>query len=229
MDRSDDRLSTNISSSWIQTTLYELIDIIGAGGGANEVDRIAGIMLNLGNTRRLRPSRRWARIKFVSPVEKSPVVAGSIAATDLGGNLDEQDAIPAQRGSLFKDTVDGHPRIKIGRLVAGKLRAKCHGFYFEVGKRASTGRTGGIWMINNIELTEAGRQYAAAYEIHYGSKNLRKAFELYKKILTDHPDTKEAGYAKSQIQNIVNTIVPKEERLDSQMDLAAAIFENVKD
>jgi hypothetical protein len=66
-------------------------------------------------------------------------------------------------------------------------------------------------------------------EIHYGIKNLREAFERYKKILADHSDTKEAGYAKSQIQNIVNTVVPKEERLDSQMDLTAAVFENMTD
>ena len=84
-------------------------------------------------------------------------------------------------------------------------------------------------MSDNTEQTEAGRQYAAAYEFHYKSQNLRKAFELYKEILADHPDTKEAGYAKSQIQNIVNSTVPKEEQLDTQMDLAAAFFENVKD
>ena len=84
-------------------------------------------------------------------------------------------------------------------------------------------------MSDNTEQTEAGRQYAAAYEFHYNSQNLRKAFELYKEIMADHPDTKEAGYAKSQIQNIVNTIVPKEERLDSQMDLAAAVFKKTTD
>ena len=84
-------------------------------------------------------------------------------------------------------------------------------------------------MSDNTEMTEAGRQYAAAYETHYGSKNLRDAFGLYKRILADHPDTKEAGYAKSQIQNIVNTVVPKEERLDSQMDLAATVFQKMTD
>ena len=84
-------------------------------------------------------------------------------------------------------------------------------------------------MNDNTEQTEAGRQYAVAYETHYKSQNLHIAFELYRKILADHPGTKEAGYAKSQIQNIVKTIVPKEERLDTQMDMAAAVFENLKD
>ena len=84
-------------------------------------------------------------------------------------------------------------------------------------------------MSNDTELTEAGRQYAAAYEIHYATKNLREAFGLYKGIIAAHPTTKEAGYAKSQIQNIVNAVVPKEERLGIQMDLAAAVFERVAD
>lgn len=80
-------------------------------------------------------------------------------------------------------------------------------------------------MKDNTEFTEAGRQYAAAYDIHYGSNDLREAFKLYRKIMTDYPDTKEAGYAKSQIQNIVSIIVPKEERLEIQMDLASAVFD----
>jgi hypothetical protein len=96
MDHLDDRALNITNKLWVQTTLYELVDTIGAALGAGEVDRIAGIMLYLGNTRRLRPSQRWARIKFVSPVEKGPVVAGSVAATDPEGNLPGQDAIPAQ-------------------------------------------------------------------------------------------------------------------------------------
>ena len=84
-------------------------------------------------------------------------------------------------------------------------------------------------MSNDSELTEVGRQYAAAYEAHYKTKNLREAFKLYKAIMTAHPGTKEAGYANSQIQNIVNAVVPKEERLGVQMDLATAVFEHVAD
>ena len=84
-------------------------------------------------------------------------------------------------------------------------------------------------MSDDTELTGAGRQYAAAYEIHYATKNLLEAFKLYKAIMTAHPGTREAGYAKSQIQNIVNAVVPKEERLGVQMDLAAAVFERVAD
>ena len=84
-------------------------------------------------------------------------------------------------------------------------------------------------MSTNTKQIEAARQYATAYEIHYAHKNMGEAFKLYKEILTAYPDTKEAGYAKSQIQNIVNAVVPKEESLRVQMDLAAAAFERAAD
>jgi predicted translin family RNA/ssDNA-binding protein len=58
-------------------------------------------------------------------------------------------------------------------------------------------------MSDNTELTEAVRHFAAAYETRYGSKKLREAIERFKKILLDHPDIKESGYAKSLFQNIV--------------------------
>ncbi len=82
-------------------------------------------------------------------------------------------------------------------------------------------------MNHDTELTEAGRQYTAAYEIHYATKNLSEAFKRYKAIMTAHPGTKEAGYSESQIQNIVNVVVPKEERFGAQLDLAAAIFDQM--
>ena len=94
-------------------------------------------------------------------------------------------------------------------------------------EEALAGRIGGKGMREDTEMTEAGRHYAAAYKTHYETKDLRKAFELYKGVMVDHPNTKEAGYSKSQIQNIVNAVVPKEERLESQMDLASAVLDHV--
>jgi hypothetical protein len=70
----------------------------------------------------------------------------------------------------------------------------------------------------------ASRLYAEAYSMHYTDNDLRKAFELYKTIIINCPNTKEAGYAESQIQLIVNKVVPKEERLSLQMDMASARF-----
>ena len=66
-------------------------------------------------------------------------------------------------------------------------------------------------MRNDTGLTEASQKYAAAYAAHYETKDLREALELYRGIVAAHPDTQEAGYSRSQIQNIVNEVVPERE------------------
>lgn len=48
----------------------------------------------------------------------------------------------------------------------------------------------------------AGRLYSRAHDIHYVDKNYDRAYWLYKDIIDDFPDSKESGYAKTQIQNI---------------------------
>jgi hypothetical protein len=75
-------------------------------------------------------------------------------------------------------------------------------------------------MRNETELTEAGKQYAEAYAAHYTTKDLHEALELYKGIMAEHPNTKEAEYSRTQIQNIVQSVVPKERLLDAQVELA---------
>ena len=77
-------------------------------------------------------------------------------------------------------------------------------------------------MKNECIPTEAGEQYAAAYAAHYTEKNLHQALKLYKGIVTAHPNAPEAGYSHSQIQNIVNNVVPKQDLLDAQVELALA-------
>ena len=72
---------------------------------------------------------------------------------------------------------------------------------------------------------EAGQQYASAYDTHYMTKDIHKALELYEDIVADYPGTKEAGYSISQVQNIVNAVVPKEEIMDSLMGLARIHFD----
>jgi hypothetical protein len=70
------------------------------------------------------------------------------------------------------------------------------------------------------ETAGAHEQYAAAYEAHYGEKDLKGALGLYTAIVADHPGTPEADYSQSQIQNIVNGVVPKKELLDAQLAMA---------
>ena len=74
------------------------------------------------------------------------------------------------------------------------------------------------------ELTEAGRDYAAAYVTHNTDHDLPTALQLYLKVISAHPGTKEAGYARSQAQNIINATVPDQELLDAQVKLAVAYF-----
>lgn len=77
-------------------------------------------------------------------------------------------------------------------------------------------------MKNNNESTEASRQYASAYTVHYETKNLREALGHYRQIMTAYPETKEATYAESQIQNIVNSVVPAQVLFDAKVNLALA-------
>ncbi|UCF00904.1 MAG: hypothetical protein JSV14_10930 [Deltaproteobacteria bacterium] len=80
-------------------------------------------------------------------------------------------------------------------------------------------------MINNTILTEVGQQYATAYEAHYTTKDMYKAFKLYGRIIAAHPDTHEAGYSRSQLQNIVNAVIPKQKVMDALVELGLTHFE----
>lgn len=79
-------------------------------------------------------------------------------------------------------------------------------------------------MRNDTEPAEAGKRYTAAHLAHYTTKDLVEALGLYRDIIATYPDTREAGYSQSQIQNIVNAVVPKQEIFDAQVDLVLAIF-----
>ena len=80
-------------------------------------------------------------------------------------------------------------------------------------------------MINNTILTEASQQYATAYDAHYTTKDMYKAFKLYGRLIAAHPDTHEAGYSRSQVQNIVNAVVPKQKVMDALVELALTHLE----
>lgn len=80
-------------------------------------------------------------------------------------------------------------------------------------------------MENEIIPTEAGRQYATAYDAHYTIKDLHKAFDLYERVIADHPAAPEAEYSRSQVQNIVNAVVPKQQIANCLAKLAHAHFE----
>jgi rubrerythrin len=69
----------------------------------------------------------------------------------------------------------------------------------------------------------SGKLYSKAHDIHYLDKNIDRAYWLYKQIIDDFPDSKEAGYAKTQIQNIENSRnlekVKEEKKIKKQSDI----------
>ncbi len=79
-------------------------------------------------------------------------------------------------------------------------------------------------MRTNTELTETGRQYAAAYATHYTNRDLPMALQLYREVMASHPGDPEAAYSRTQIQNIINSVVPPQELLDAHIELAVAHF-----
>ncbi len=75
--------------------------------------------------------------------------------------------------------------------------------------------------------------YKNAYSIHYKEKNFDKALPLYQKIIEDFPNSAEAGYAKSQIDNVKNEIqitkIPDELNLEHNAEPNDKFFKtNVK-
>jgi len=81
-------------------------------------------------------------------------------------------------------------------------------------------------MISGTESSETGREYAMAYTAHYSDRDLPLALTLYEKLIAAHPDTQEAGFSRMQLQNIVNAVVPKEVRLEAQIELARQYCEH---
>ena len=81
-------------------------------------------------------------------------------------------------------------------------------------------------MKNKTVLTEAGRQYAEAYEKHYSGKDLYAALQIYKGVAASYPDSKEAEYSRSQIQNIIRDVVPGDVLYVTQLDMALKYANN---
>jgi hypothetical protein len=58
--------------------------------------------------------------------------------------------------------------------------------------------------------------------MHYKAKDLREALHLYRAVMAAHPGTQEAGYSRSQIDNIVKAVVPEQALMDAEVKLALA-------
>jgi hypothetical protein len=80
-------------------------------------------------------------------------------------------------------------------------------------------------MKNNNEATEASRQYAAAYTAHYTQGDLHLAFQLYTALMASHSGSQEESFSQMQIHNIAVALIPKQQLLDSQLELLRTHFE----
>jgi len=81
-------------------------------------------------------------------------------------------------------------------------------------------------MTDEKVLAEARQQYTTAHDAHYTAKDLHAAVELYKGVMVAHPDTREAAYSRAQLQNIAQSVVPRQELLDAQIELTLARLEH---
>lgn len=75
-------------------------------------------------------------------------------------------------------------------------------------------------MLKYNDTSEAARQYAEAYASHYTAVNLPEAIRAYCQLIKHHAGTIQAGYARAQVQNIANQVVPARELLAAQVGLA---------
>ncbi|MBU2552631.1 MAG: hypothetical protein KKB20_29730 [Proteobacteria bacterium] len=77
-------------------------------------------------------------------------------------------------------------------------------------------------MRDNTKQEKAGLNYEAAHTAHYKKKDLSEALDLYMGVMAAHPDTPEAEYSRTQIQNIAKSVVPKQELVDAERGLIIA-------
>lgn len=80
-------------------------------------------------------------------------------------------------------------------------------------------------MRKSTDSSEAVGQYAIAYAAHYIKRDLPRALQLYRAILKSHSESVEATYCRMQLQNLINSVVPKQDREDAQISLLLHCFE----
>jgi hypothetical protein len=68
-------------------------------------------------------------------------------------------------------------------------------------------------------LSEAAQQYAEAHAAHYAERDLLGALRSYDQLIALHPSAPEAEYARTQIRNIVKSVIPAKELLAAELEL----------
>jgi len=74
-------------------------------------------------------------------------------------------------------------------------------------------------MNENNERSVAAQSYAAAYASHYAERDYPAALRAYDQLIALHPGAAEAEYARTQIRNIVKSVIPAKELLAAELGL----------
>ena len=77
--------------------------------------------------------------------------------------------------------------------------------------------------------TESSRSYAKAYSLHYSHRDLLGALTAYDHVIEQHPTSPEADYSRSQMYNIVRSVIPASRLLASQVELARRTLQQADD
>lgn len=65
----------------------------------------------------------------------------------------------------------------------------------------------------------ATKAYADAHAAHYVDKNVAEACRRYGVLIAEHPNSREAQYSRSQIDNIARSVVPATVMLSELMSM----------
>jgi len=79
-------------------------------------------------------------------------------------------------------------------------------------------------MRNDTGMTEASQQSQRPMRRTTRRRTCVKLSSSTKGIVAAHPDTQEAGYSRSQIQNIIKEVVPERDLFEAQVGMAMAHF-----
>lgn len=77
-------------------------------------------------------------------------------------------------------------------------------------------------MTREPDLSEASQDYSDAYHAQYTGRDLVAALDLHAALIASYPASKEAGYSRAQIENIVHAVVSPEDLLAAYIGLVRA-------
>lgn len=97
--------------------------------------------------------------------------------------------------------------------------ASLHRFATETPREHAEWHDGNTNMDTNTEHSAAAQSYADAHASHYAERDYPAALQSYGQLIALHPSAPEAEYARTQIRNIVRSVIPAKELLAAELEL----------